>query len=123
MSFDKLSKKELVEAAEAFGVDPKGTAKVIVENLEAEGVDYDLWVALKNGGDTTAAPPAEPEKEEGEDVVLAYRGAASYSFGGRDWSVKAPYVVVPQSVADRAIDNEGWIFEIASAREVEEFYS
>lgn len=135
MSFDKLSKKELVDVADQFGVTSTGTKNEILAELEAEGVTYDLYEVLRENAEplVTEAPEETLPKHvvveksapvaSGNEVILAYRGAASQTVGDRVWSKAAPYVVVPEETAEAIIAKHGWVFEIASAKEAEAFYS
>jgi hypothetical protein len=138
MSFDKLSKKELVEVANKFGADSSGTKNDILAALEAEGVDFELYETLNENATpleveatvTEQAPDPKhlatvktaPEPED-DEVILAYRGNASQTIRGQVWSKDAPYVVVSPEVAETAIAKYGWVFEVASAKEASEFYS
>jgi hypothetical protein len=139
MSFEKLSKKDLVAVAEEFGVTSTGTKEAIINELEAEGVTFELYQSLKDNGDPDAADAsAEGESEvveaaptdgvygpvEGPEVILAYRsGVGSYGNVYGNWSVKAPFSVVAKSVADGMIAEMPGLFEVASEAEVDAFYN
>jgi hypothetical protein len=136
MSFEKMSKKDLVAVAEEFGVSSAGTKETILAELEADGVTFELYQSLeKAGGDDegaeTAPEPTEVVGEygvyglvEGEDTVLAYRSnQGSYGNVYGNWSVKSPFFIVAKSVADGMIDEMPGLFEVASDTEVEAFYN
>jgi hypothetical protein len=138
MSFEKLSKKDLVAVAEEFGVTSTGTKEAIINELEAEGVTFELYQSLQDNADPDAAADAEDEAEvveaaptdgvygpvEGPEVILAYRsGVGSYGNVYGNWSVKAPFSVVAKSVADGMIAEMPGLFEVASEAEVDAFYN
>lgn len=127
MSFEKLSKKDLVAVAEEFGVESTGTKETIIAALDAEGVTFELVESLKAAADQNAdgeaeATPAAPVAS-GPEVILAFRGLGGYNNPFGDWSAKSPYSVVPKSVADELIAELPHLFEVASESEVESFYN
>lgn len=138
MSFEKLSKKDLVAVAEEFGVTSTGTKEAIINELEAEGVTFELYQSLRDNADPDATADAVDEAEvaeaaptdgvygpvEGPEVILAYRsGVGSYGNVYGNWSVKSPFSVVAQSVADGMIAEMPGLFEVASEAEVDAFYN
>jgi hypothetical protein len=132
MSFEDMTKKELVEVAEKFGVDPVGTKAKIIEALEAEGVTDEFYQNLLSATTTSgeqevvevvekpAAPVLEPT---GEEAIVHYTGNGSYRGPGITLSKDNPFAVVDSSLADALIAKNSELFRIASERQVEEFYN
>jgi hypothetical protein len=128
MSFEKLSKPELVAAAEAFGVESTGTKDKIIAALDAEGVTFDLYESLTGDGGSGAVQGGDATAEKSEDlgpeVILAFRSSSGgYNNAYGDWTYKSPFSVVPQSVADQLIAENPGLFEVATAGEAEAFYN
>lgn len=130
MSFDKLSKPELIRAADAFGSTSTGTKADIIAELEADGVSWELYQSLLAEPDSEEpAPAAEPEApvvvevDDSEKVILAWRGSGGFTNKYGDWNRKSPYVLVPKSVANALSDEMPRHFEIANEREVEQFFN
>lgn len=121
MSLKELKKDELVALAEQFGVASTGTKETIIAALAEEGVDEAYLAALAPG---TAAGTPDPEPEpSGEETVVYFIGLGSYGSGPYRWTVKNPYQVVPVEFAATLIEKNPGGFRIASAEEIEAFYS
>jgi hypothetical protein len=132
MSFEKLSKKDLVAAAEEFGVEATGTKEVIIAALDAEGVTFELYQSLHGTGEEeTEGVEVQPIASDGvygpvtgEDTILVYKSAnGSYGNAYGNWSDKSPFVIVAKSVADGMIEEMPGLFEVASESQVEAFYN
>lgn len=127
MSFENMSKPELVAIAEQFGAESTGTKAKIIDSLEAEGVTYEFYQNLINA--TSGEPVGElvPEKppvvETGNKVVIKYKGKGSYTGPGIKVTVAAPFAVVDEALADRLIEKGPQRFAIASDKEVDAFYN
>lgn len=128
MSFEKLSKPELIAVADAFGVEASGTKATIIEALDAEGVTFELYQSLTNPEVAEPAAPVEAPapvaEESGPETILEYTsGMGSYGNKYGSWSPKSPFVVVPKSVADKMIAQYPELFAVASESKVESFYN
>ena len=125
MSFEKLSKKDLVAVAEEFGVDSTGTKADILDALEEEGVTFELYTSLHGGGEAKVeepvAAPAPAAKPAGDTLVL-FKGKGSYSGHGASWSAKSPFAVVTAEAAKELEARWPGVFRVANAEEAADYY-
>jgi hypothetical protein len=125
MSFEKLSKKELVAVAEGFGVEASGTKADIITNLEAEGVTFELYTSLQGGGEVEAEKPVEapaPAAKPAGDTLVLFKGKGSYSGHGAVWSAKNPFAVVTADAAKSLEARWPGVFRVATAEEAADYY-
>lgn len=140
MSFEKLSKQDLTDIAAQYAVEVggKGNKSDIIEALEAEGVTYELYSAVKDGvaasngedNDDTNSSSDEPAAAEkprefapGEEVIVYYTGLTSYSGPAVKVDAKNPFAVLSPEVADALLARKPGLFREANRRELEKFYS
>lgn len=141
MSLEKLTKKELQEAAEAFGVEwmkSNPNKNDMIKELEEEGVSWEMY--------RKAFPPEEEPSEEESDgdfvtpetktesaekkfstkakqvLVKMTRGNPSYEVRGYNFTKTHPFLLVNEDDAEFLVNDLGG-FAIATPREVESYYS
>lgn len=131
MSFDKLSKPELVEAAEKFGVDPAGTKQTIIDSLEAEGVTWELYETITANAESvqtqTEAPSVETKvkkvSDSGDEVVLFFLGKGSYA--GPDFVVSGnyPFFIIDAERGSKLVESRPEKFRLATAEEIQQYHA
>src|ERR1035437_1471745 len=142
MTFETLSKPELLQAADQFGVDVdlgvngKGgdTRPQIIAKLAVDGVTWDLY--KRDFPDVEDQPDAEEEEDvpvpvkakakvvpTGPLVLLKMtRANPTYEVRGYRFTRENPFLPVTEEAADWILENiEG--FSIASPAAAREFYS
>lgn len=152
-SFKALKPNELAYAADLFAVDNDGPPEVILANLEAEGVTWNMYARqMKLPGWEELPEEEEPEPifvedwdedEEGDEevtdeVITALpmqnlnEGKYLIKFVGQNWyfergrhtfSKEKPYALMTARDAQSALVDEPTKFRQAFPAELEEFYS
>ena len=132
MGFNELKKEKLEGAAEYFAVDIENckTKADIIEALKEDGVTFESYEEF-----LVNEPPAEEQMsvqefergadEVSEKIVLRHtRNNLIFETHGYKFTRSNPYVAMPSNVAQQILDAyPGRRFEVASPREVKEFYS
>ena len=135
---NKLTKEELLAAAEQFGVEFKRAMSKadLVAALTEDGVDVDLINGLKKiqedaADDEFGALEPEPvqedagaQDEDDENLVLVrmIRANNTYQIRGYTFTRAHPYALVKENDADFLIERDGG-FRMASPKEAREYYS
>ena len=139
MSFEKLSKSELVRTAEedfAVDVDRSWPKAKIIEELKNSGVDFAMYLEQNpdkaeefsevpaNVSNEPVVKTAPPVKEENEEKILIkmLRENPLYEIGRYRWTQKHPYALVSIKDAERILIKEDG-FRQATPGELQEYYS
>lgn len=151
MSFEKMNKADLLEAAEALDVqvDEKDTKAEIIEEIDLSGYSYDDYAELtgldSEDDEEVLAEPAVVEEEEPvaveETVVeeepaseepapdadgkllLFFTGSnASYRIHRLTFTRAKPFKVVDAALAEEVVKSNPNSFRIGTAEEVKHFY-
>ena len=129
-TFMDLTKKELMEAAEFFGVEakPADSKKTIADSLADSGIDmdqYNKFFGPQEQEDLEGEPlPEQTEKVvDPSDALLMKmeRGNPTYEVRGYRFTSTHPYALVAEIDAEWILENERG-FRLASPKEVKEFY-
>lgn len=124
-SFNQLSRQQLNDAAERFGVsvDNRWSANTLAAKLIEAGVTIDqIQGAEEILGTATSTPALDKFDSEGSRVVLFMdRPNRSFSIMGHKFTQEHPYVVMDEDEALTIIElSEG--FRIAHPTEAANFY-
>lgn len=139
MSFEKLSKAELVRTAEedfAVDVDKSWPKAKVIEELRNSGVDFSMYLEQNpdkaaefsevpaNVSNEPVIKPAGPVQVEDEQKILIKmtRENPLYEIGRYRWTQKHPYVLVSLKDAEHILINEDG-FRQATPGELQEYYS
>jgi len=131
MSFDNMKVAELKQIAEDFAVPAENlkSKKDLIAALAEEGVSYSVYAkTLENLADENLLEPApikfDPKKELAPDTVLVRMTRANqrYDILGFTFTRQHPFVPMTQDKAQDIFDREEG-FQLANAKEVQDFYS
>ena len=135
MSFETLSKKELLRTAEedfAVDVDASWNKAKIIEELKAAGVDYGQYLVQNpdknesNIPDNIVQSPVVPAAKTEDNVpkllIKMVRANPLYQIGKYRWTQKHPYVAVEEKEAERILMTEDG-FRQATPSELQEYYA
>jgi ABC-type enterochelin transport system substrate-binding protein len=129
MSFDTLKLNDLKKIADSFGVevDEKTTKKSLIENLEEEGITYEMYSKFNESEKEEQEEPIEKKKKvvlKKENTLLVKMDKAnpSYTIYGHTFTHEHPFVAMSESDAQRIFDTEVG-FRPATPREAQEFYN
>lgn len=118
-SIKKMNKSELIAYASEVGredITDEMTKKEIILSLEEDGLD----------NIEESAP--EPEKKDvpadsgSEKIVKMIRSANYYSYGRYVFTKDRKFVLMDAESADKIVERNPGDFQIASTKEVEEYY-
>lgn len=143
MSFHELTKPQLLEVAEAFGieVDARKSARNIVAEIVSDGVTWEMYQesvgAVEREAemndfesvDDTPAHTAQPRVESADQafgrptvsLVKMVRSNPTFEIRGYRFTKTHPYALVKNEDVDFILNTTG--FRIATPNEVAEFYS
>ena len=118
-SIKQMNKAELIAYAAEVGredIDDEMTKREIILALEEDGLDE--------------VKESVPEKEEknipadsgDQKIVKMVREASYYSYGPHRFSSEKRFALMDSDSADQIVKNNPGDFEIASTKEVEEYY-
>lgn len=139
MSFEQLSKKELLRTAEedfAVEVDRSWPKAQIIKQLEEYAITWPMYLeanpeaALTFGQEIPANIVTEPViavappvlEEEPKVLIKMTRANPLYEIGRYRWTQKHPYVLVAEKDAERILIHEEG-FRQATPGELQEYYS
>lgn len=133
MSFNTLTKAELIAAAESFGVEVGKTAKKdeVIKSLEDEGVTFDIYSSMVNAErvdvdddalEVFTSKPVNPEPLDNAILVKMDRANTFYQVGKYTFTIEHPFVAMPEDDAQEIFDNEEG-FRVATPSEVKNYYS
>lgn len=141
MGFKDLKKEELVAAADYFGSDSDGTKDEVIEQLEDDGVTWEMYEQhVADSEPEPAEPPAdvsdktdvepvtpdtsdtdEPAAPDDRVLVKMVTSNAIYERVGVRFTRAHPYRLVSKRQADVILQSED--FREATPEEAREYYS
>ena len=138
MSFEKLTKKELLRTAEedfAVDVDKSWKKAQVIEALDESGVDFAMYleanpekaeeyseVPANIVQEPLVAPQQPTDEDEPKILIKMLRSNPLFEIRGYRWTQKHPYVAVSVKDAEHIlIKEEG--FRQATPGELQEYYA
>jgi len=135
MAFADMRLAELRDVCEKFGVEyePGANKKDLLNLLEVDGVDFATWEKLyspnpeaisnnKAKADDKTRVMAATQRFSGQTVLKMTRKNPTFEVNGKFFTRDHPFVAMTEQEAQEIIDLVDG-FQVASPREVEEYYS